>query len=82
LVATTPVNWHVELTDFQGINPINIYKKAASVSEGRLAFSGFDFYGLVFNLVGAAGVGLVRAGVAGYMCARAVSNRNESLIFQ
>ncbi len=30
---------------------------AASISEGRLAFSGFDFYGLVVNPVGAAGVG-------------------------
>src|SRR5208282_5322351 len=31
--------------------------KAASVSEGRFAFSGFDVYGLVVNPVGAAGVG-------------------------
>jgi hypothetical protein len=33
------------------------HHEAASISEGRFAFSGFDFYGLVFNPVGAAGVG-------------------------
>jgi hypothetical protein len=34
-----------------------LQKKAASVSKSRFAFSGFDFYGFVFNPVGAAGVG-------------------------
>ena len=43
--------------------PVKATQKAASVSEGRFAFFEFDFYlpavayGLVFNPVGAAGVG-------------------------
>lgn len=44
---------------------LTLDKKAASVSVGRFAFSGFDFYGFVFNPVGAAGfvVVVVGAGV-------------------
>jgi len=36
--------------------------KAAFVTEGRFAFSGFNFYGLVVNPVGAAGFVVVVAG--------------------